>query len=97
MQTVVPHSEFFGHLVAYGEMAIGISLLLGCLVRLSAAFGLFHNLNIYLAVALPVGGPQLGLNRIFIAMEAMFLITAAGRALGLDGVLKSRYPQSKLF
>ncbi|MGD0443983.1 MAG: TQO small subunit DoxD [Edaphobacter sp.] len=95
--TVVPHAQFFSHLVAFGEMAIGLSLLFGCLVRLSAAFGAFHNLNILLAIAWANGGPQLGINRIFVILELIFVFASAGRALGLDGILKRRYPNTKLF
>jgi uncharacterized membrane protein YphA (DoxX/SURF4 family) len=84
-------------LVAYGELAIGLSLLFGCLVRISAAFAAFHNLNILLAIAWANGGPQLGLNRIFIIMELVFVFAAAGRAWGLDGFLKRRFPRNPLF
>lgn len=97
LHSVVPHSHLFGYLIAYGEMAIGLSLIVGLLVRLSSAFGIFHNLNILFAVALPTGGAQVGLNRIFIVLQFMFIFAAAGRALGLDGVLKSRFPRSWLF
>jgi hypothetical protein len=41
LHVVVPHAHFFGYLVAYGEIAIGISLLVGCLVRISSSFGAF--------------------------------------------------------
>src|ERR1700722_2319516 len=78
---VIPHGVFFSHLIAYGEMAIGISLLVGCLVRVSATFAAFHNLNILLAIAVANGGPQLGLNRIFIVLEIVFVLSAAGRSL----------------
>lgn len=94
---VIPHPAFFGHLVAYGELAIGLSLLFGCLVRVSATFAAFHNLNILLAIAWANGGPQFGLNRIFIALELVFVCAAAGRAWGLDGLLKRRFPRSPLF
>lgn len=36
---VIPHNHFFGYLVMSGELAIAISLLLGCLVRISSSFG----------------------------------------------------------
>ncbi len=94
---VIPHGHFFSNLVAFGELAIGISLLTGCLVRISASFGAFHNLNILLAIAWANGGPQLGLNRIFIFLQLMFVLSSAGLALGLDGFLKRRFPRSKLF
>ena len=94
---VVPHAHSFSHLVAFGELAIGISLLLGCLVRISASFGAFHNLNILLAIAIANGGPQLGINRIFIFLQLVFVFSSAGLSLGLDGLLKRWFPNSKLF
>lgn len=94
---VVPHAHSFSHLVAFGELAIGISLLLGCLVRISASFGAFHNLNILLAIAIANGGPQLGINRIFIILQLVFAFSSAGLALGVDGLLKRWFPNSKLF
>lgn len=97
LHTVVPHSHFFGYLTAFGEIALGVSLIVGLLVRLSSLIGIFHNLNIFFAVALPTGGAQVGLNRIFIVLQFMFIFAAAGRALGLDGVLRSRFPRSWLF
>ena len=94
---VVPHADAFNYLVAYGEVAIGVSLVVGCLVRISSAFGAFHNLNILLAMALPVGGAQVGINLYFIASELAFLFSAAGRSFGLDGLLKKVFPRSSLF
>ncbi len=94
---VIPHAHAFSYLIAFGELAIGISLLLGCLVRISALFGAFHNLNILLAIAVANGGAQLGINRIFIVLELVFVFASAGRALGLDGILKRRFPNSKMF
>jgi thiosulfate dehydrogenase [quinone] large subunit len=94
---VVPHAHSFSYLVAFGELAIGISLLLGCLVRISALFGAFHNLNILLSIAIANGGPQLGINRIFIFLQLIFVLSSAGRSLGLDGLLKKRFPNCKLF
>jgi uncharacterized membrane protein YphA (DoxX/SURF4 family) len=97
LHTVVPHAHFFAVLIAFGEVAIALSLLLGCLVRLSSLFAAFHNLNIYFALGIPAGGAQLGLNRIFIVLELMFVFASAGRAFGLDGLLKKRFPGSWIF
>lgn len=94
---VVPNSVFFSYLICFGELAIGISLVLGCLVRVSSLFGAFHNLNIYLAIGIPRGGATLGLNRLFIVCLLVFVLAGAGRALGLDGILKKMFPRSWLF
>ena len=94
---VIPHPHFFSHLIAYGEMAIGISLVVGCLVRVSSLFGAFHNLNIFLTIGIANGAAQLGINRIYVILHLIFVITSAGRALGLDGLLHQRFPRVKLF
>jgi thiosulfate dehydrogenase [quinone] large subunit len=91
---VIPHAHFFSYLVAFGETAIGISLVVGCLVRISSLFGAMHNFNILLAIA---AGAQVGLNRIFIVLHLIFVLSSAGLALGLDGILKRRFPNTKLF
>ena len=41
---VLPHSKFFASLVAYGELAIGLALLLGVLVRTASVCGLAYML-----------------------------------------------------
>ena len=94
---VIPHAHFFSNLIAFGEMAIGISLLVGCLVRISSLFGAFHNFNILLAVGIPAGAAQLGINRLYVVIHIIFVIASAGRSLGLDGFLHRRFPGSKLF
>jgi len=89
---VIPHAVFFSHLIAFGEMAIGISFVVGCLVRVSGIFSAFHNFNILLAIAWANGGAQLGLNRTYIVLGVVFALSGAGRSLGLDGLLKRRFP-----
>jgi thiosulfate dehydrogenase [quinone] large subunit len=94
---VLPHSAFFSYLVPLGELAIGISLVLGCLVRLSSLFGAFHNLNILFAIALASSGAQVAVNEIFIVLHLMFVFASAGRVIGMDCILKKGFPRSWLF
>ncbi|MBI4463456.1 MAG: DoxX family membrane protein [Acidobacteria bacterium] len=95
--TVIPNAHVFSYLVCFGEIAIGVSLLVGCLVRLSSVFGAFHNLNILLAIAVGGGPTQLGLNLICIPLHIIFVFASAGRVLGIDGILKSKFPLCRLF
>src|SRR6266702_3460611 len=44
VQVAVPHATFFGILVSYGELAIGIGTILGLLLRPAAFFGLLMGL-----------------------------------------------------
>jgi uncharacterized membrane protein YphA (DoxX/SURF4 family) len=97
MGFVVPHAHFFSYLVAFGEVAIAISLITGCLVRVSSLFGAFHNANIYFSVALAAGGATMMYGRLLILLHIVFVCSSAGRVLGLDGLLKKRYPRSWLF
>ena len=97
MHAVIPHAAFFGHLVAYGELAIALSFIFGCLVRISASCAAFYNLNILLAIAWANGGAQFALNRLYVFMEIIFVLASAGLALGVDGFLKRKFPHSWLF
>jgi thiosulfate dehydrogenase [quinone] large subunit len=46
---VLPHAAFWSHLVAWGELLVGIALVIGLLTGIAAFFGLFMNLNYLLA------------------------------------------------
>jgi len=46
---VLPHAAFWSHLVAYGELLVGIALIIGLFTGIAAFFGLFMNFNYLLA------------------------------------------------
>ena len=46
---VIPHANIWSHLVAWGELLVGIALIIGILTGIAAFFGLFMNLNYLLA------------------------------------------------
>lgn len=46
---VLPHAQFFGALIAYGELAIGLGTLAGLLMRPAAFFGALLNLTFFLS------------------------------------------------
>lgn len=46
---IVPNAAFFSHLVAYGELLVGIALILGIFTGIAAFFGAFMNMNYLLA------------------------------------------------
>jgi thiosulfate dehydrogenase [quinone] large subunit len=46
---VLPHAALWSHFVAYGELLVGIGLIIGILTGIAAFFGLFMNLNYLLA------------------------------------------------
>jgi thiosulfate dehydrogenase (quinone) large subunit len=78
--TVLTHWQVFSYLVVTGEILIGLSYILGFMVRPAALIAIFLNLNFMLAAP-----PEtVALNKIFIAINAMFFLISAGRGLGFD-------------
>ncbi len=64
---VLPNAPFFSHLVAYGELAVGIGLILGIFSGIAAFFGAFMNMN-YLFAGTVSTNPLLFLLELFIIL-----------------------------
>ena len=47
--TVLPHANAWSHMIAYGEVLVGVALIIGAFTGIAAFFGLFMNLNYLLA------------------------------------------------
>ena len=87
VDVVVPNRELFGTLVMYGEILVGLCLVLGLLTRFSSAVGLFMLLNYYFGPGMARGGAVLGQQQTFIVSLVVLLLTNPGRTLGVDGFL----------
>ena len=95
-KTVLPHHIFFGYAVGVVESLIGISLVLGFLVRPASVLGVLHMINLTLATWWEPGHnvPRwhyLGNELDHLPLLFLFLIfftAKAGRTWGLDGVLR---------
>lgn len=46
---VIPNASFWSHLVVYGEILVGVALIIGAFTGIAAFFGLFMNLNFMFA------------------------------------------------
>ncbi|MEX2515224.1 MAG: DoxX family membrane protein [Candidatus Paceibacterota bacterium] len=46
---VLPYTDIFGHVIAYGEVLVGVALIVGLFVGIAAFFGIFMNANFLLA------------------------------------------------
>jgi thiosulfate dehydrogenase [quinone] large subunit len=90
MAYVVPHHELFGYLIVVGEVLVGVCLVLGLFTRLSALVGLFMVINYYLGHGAIRGGATLAQEQIFSVSLIIFLLSNAGRAIGLDGLLSAK-------
>jgi thiosulfate dehydrogenase (quinone) large subunit len=75
---VLPNAALFAYIVTFGEVLVGVALILGLLTGIAAFFGVFMNLNYILAGAVSTN-PILG-------FLALFLILAwrIGGYYGLD-------------
>jgi thiosulfate dehydrogenase [quinone] large subunit len=88
-QTVLPNDALFATLQTYGEVAVGIGLVLGFLTGLSALVGLYLSLNFGLATQWMSPGQQ-GFHVLLVTCMLILLCTRAGRVLGLDGLILER-------
>jgi thiosulfate dehydrogenase [quinone] large subunit len=93
-QTVLPHASLFATLQTYGEVAVGIGLVLGLFTGLSALVGLYLALNFGLATQWMSSGQQ-GFHLVLITSMILFLVTRAGRVWGIDGWILARAPRQR--
>jgi len=92
--TVSPHAALFATLQTYGEVAVGLGLVLGLLTGLAAAVGLFLALNYGLATQWMTFGQQ-GFHVLLVTSMVLLLATRAGRVWGVDGWLPARAKHSR--
>ena len=88
---VIPNFTLFAWVIFLTELLVGLSLLTGTLTRLGAAVGLLMALNLGVGMlAVPNEWPW---SYVMLAMfHFLFLMTAAGRVLGVDAILRRRLP-----
>lgn len=86
---VLPSKEIFATLVAWGELAVGVALIVGLATRYAAFVGAFMVLNFWFAKGLGVfDGPNHDVVWFVILIVLGFI--PAGRIAGLDDGLSDR-------
>jgi hypothetical protein len=91
---VLPNFSFFGFTTFVGEIAIGISLLVGLLVPLIGGLGgSLMQINIMLG-SYSIPGEWFWLWPLLIGSHIIFMMGRAGRRLGLDGPISRSLAQS---
>ena len=97
IRVAVPHAHFFGYLVAYGEIAIGLGTLLGLLFRPATFFGLLISLTFYLSATFRVYPYFYGADIVFVFCWLTLLIAGPTNTglPSLDEFLVRRYLSSK--
>jgi len=89
--TVVPHADVFAQLIRIGEVAVGISLLLGLFTRIGAMGGMFLALNYLLAQGTFAVFEGWGsLDGAAFALSFINLVLPTAAVWGLDGMRTRR-------
>ena len=93
---MLPNAHVLGPLFTWGELLVGIFLILGLLTRLWAAAALLLSLTYMMVDARSAWTPYSS-GASFAAISLALLIGAAGRTSGIDSLLAVRWPRSPLW
>jgi len=93
---VLPHVDLLARLVTWGELLIGVLLVLGLLTRVAAAGAMLLAMNCMLAKGEWFWTPSSS-DAAFSLIALALLLGAAGRTLGFDRLLARRRPRSALW
>lgn len=88
---VIPNATGFAYAVILGELAVGVSMVLGLFTAPFALVGVFMNLNFLLAT-LPHGAGAVGINLTFIVVQLALAFGYAGTTWGIDRQLIDKTP-----
>ncbi len=98
-ENVVPNAELVAQLVRFGELTLGLTLVLGLLTNLAAIGSILFSLTLLVSQ----GGPRLGMglgppefidiNLLMALLSLVVLLSPAAKALSLDAALVHRSPR----
>ena len=91
LTSMIPIAPTFGYLVMIGEFLIGLGLMFGFLVNLSAIVGIFFNFLFFFAAGW-LGPSTISINWIMWAIQIIFILSPGVKKLGFDGLLIKQYP-----
>jgi thiosulfate dehydrogenase [quinone] large subunit len=85
---VIPNADFWANLTMYGELLVGIALVLGLLTNVGALAGFVLNLNFWLAAGQT--GSTFAVNIVMGAAALAFLVSAGAKYLSVDRFVAER-------
>ena len=88
---VLPHVQICAVLIAFGDLVIGISLMLGFLTRVGGCLAIARAVTNILVVG-GAGPDTIGFNVMLITAGVIATATGSGRRYGIDGWLLARWP-----
>ncbi len=95
-EIVLPHVATFAMLVTVAELGLGLALIIGLVVRVTAPLTILLCAN-YLLATWHLGFPYTILNVLFLVSLLVLALSGAGRCLGVDQALHERLPEIPLF
>jgi thiosulfate dehydrogenase [quinone] large subunit len=86
---VIPHQRVFAELIAYGELLVGIALILGLLTKVGALGGAFLSLTYFFETGkFERHFGLMSFELMLFAVSAFILVTPADRIASADSVLR---------
>jgi uncharacterized membrane protein YphA (DoxX/SURF4 family) len=93
---VVPHQNIFAELVAYGELLVGIALILGLLTKVGAFGGVFLSLTYFLETGkFERHFGLMSFELMLFAVSLFILVTPADRFASIDSALRRTRPKRR--
>ena len=92
-RVVLPNAQAWAAVVTWGEVVVGVTLILGLVTRFSAALAVLLALSYMFAKGAWFWTPWSN-DAAYVAIALALMIGAAGRTLGLDALLARRWPRS---
>lgn len=95
--TVAPNAAIFAQLVRFGELLVGISLVLGLFSRIGGFFGIVLTVN-YIAARGALGSASTwgSIDGCLALLSAINLVLPTGRVAGFDGLRALRAPRRQV-
>ncbi len=88
----IPNATMFGYMTMYGELLVGLALLLGIFSEVGAIAGLFMSLSFYFAAGW-TGVSTETLNLVLAGVQVVLLLSGAGKVLSVEQGVYDRLPK----
>jgi len=85
---VIPNADFWANLTMYGELLVGVALVLGLLTNVGAVAGFFLNLNFWMAAGQT--GSTFSVNIVMGTAGLLFALSPGAKWLSVDRLVAER-------
>ncbi|MHA1219249.1 MAG: DoxX family protein [Candidatus Heimdallarchaeaceae archaeon] len=91
LNAMTPSASLYGHLVQWGELLIGIALIIGVLTNISAIVGIFFNFLFFFAAGWSSPSTA-SVNWILWALSIILILSPGAKKLSVDGFISNWKP-----